>query len=161
MHPNQTFKTDRNHTLSFLDPSHENDTTWFIRSIIVSLSYTREVMVNGCIIDHVRILTTNKGGVSWDSNKECSEAHGWRIFYKFFFSCSFIGDRVLNKAILFYRNYLSSVLIQEIFLTLDHDDLSQRAKVRNSVLRKQNLFLLPRFSNPPYELRTIWTYINL
>ncbi|ONL97605.1 Guanine nucleotide exchange factor SPIKE 1 [Zea mays] len=26
------------------------------------------------------------------------------------------------------RNYLSSVLIQEIFLTLDHDDLSQRAK---------------------------------
>ena len=27
MHPNQTFKTDRNHTLSFLDPSHENDTT--------------------------------------------------------------------------------------------------------------------------------------
>ncbi|XP_010921287.2 guanine nucleotide exchange factor SPIKE 1 isoform X2 [Elaeis guineensis] len=26
------------------------------------------------------------------------------------------------------RNYLSSVLIQEIFLTLDHDDVSQRAK---------------------------------
>jgi hypothetical protein len=72
-----------------------------------------------------------------------------------FFSCSFIGDRVLNKAILFYRNYLSSVLIQEIFLTLDHDDLSQRAKVRNTVLRKQNLFLLPRFSNPSYELRII------
>lgn len=77
-----------------------------------------------------------------------------------FFSCSFIGDHVLNKASLFYRNYLSSVLIQEIFLTLDHDDLSQRAKVRNSVLRKK-LFLLPRFSNPPYELRTIWTYIKL
>lgn len=128
MHPNQTFKTYRNHRLRFLDPSHENDTTWFIRSIIVSLSYTREVMVNGCIIDHVHVLTTNKGGVSWDSNKECSEAiHGWRTFYN-----SFFGDRLLNKAILFYRNYLSSVLIQEIFLTLDHDDLSQRAKVRNS-----------------------------
>lgn len=27
------------------------------------------------------------------------------------------------------RNYLSSVLIQELFLTWDHDDLSQRAKV--------------------------------
>lgn len=27
------------------------------------------------------------------------------------------------------RNYLSSVLIQEIFLTWDHDDLSMRAKV--------------------------------
>lgn len=27
------------------------------------------------------------------------------------------------------RNYLSSVLIQELFLTWDHDDLSQRSKV--------------------------------
>ncbi|KAK9092609.1 hypothetical protein Syun_027520 [Stephania yunnanensis] len=29
------------------------------------------------------------------------------------------------------RNYLSSVLIQELFLTWDHDDLSQRAKYSN------------------------------
>nr|CAB3500949.1 unnamed protein product [Digitaria exilis] len=33
------------------------------------------------------------------------------------------------------RNYLSSVLIQEIFLTLDHDDLSQRAKAIISAAR--------------------------
>ena len=28
-----------------------------------------------------------------------------------------------------FRNYLSSVLIQELFVTLDHEDLSLREKV--------------------------------
>ncbi|OMO83054.1 hypothetical protein CCACVL1_11578 [Corchorus capsularis] len=32
------------------------------------------------------------------------------------------------------RNYLSSVLIQELFLTLDHDDLSQRAKAARTLV---------------------------
>lgn len=39
------------------------------------------------------------------------------------------------------RNYLSSVLIQEIFLTLDHDDLSQRTKVGFIQFAKYDMFL--------------------
>jgi hypothetical protein len=38
---------------------YDHQNRWFIVEI-----ETREVMVNGCIIDHVHILTTNKGGVS-------------------------------------------------------------------------------------------------
>lgn len=41
-----------------------------------------------------------------------------------------------------YRNYLSSVLIQELFVTWDHEDLSLRAKV--SLVGIEYLdFLLP------------------
>ena len=45
-------------------------------------------------------------------------------------SCLTASDLILMIAWSSYnRNYLSSVLIQEIFLTWDHDDLSMRAKV--------------------------------
>jgi len=97
--------------------------------------------------------------VSWNSKNECSGPYNSVDFLVPMFH--FFGGEVFwSKYLCVYRNYLSSVLIQEIFLTLDHDDLSQRAKVRISVLRKKALLLL-QLSQPSMPTQNFWSCLNL